>query len=82
MLSRPPNRIPPLRLALLFTIAFLGFSSLPWVRANLRLAGSFWAAVLGLLIFILVLRRTGRALRYEFVPRRVHFRRRSEGIDE
>jgi TPR repeat protein len=77
MPGSPSNRIPPLRLALLFTIALLGFSFLPWVGANLRLAGSFWAAVLGLLVFNLVLRysiaRSGRVLRYEYVPKRVHY---------
>lgn len=71
------NRIPPLRLPLLFTVALCGFSFIPWVRENLRLAASFWAAVAGLLVYIFVLHRkvarSGRVLRYEYVPRRVHY---------
>ena len=71
------NPIPPLWLAF-FPIALLPcFSLIPWVRANPRLAGSFWGAAAGLLLVLLVLRRqvtcTGRVLRYEVVPKPVHY---------
>lgn len=74
---RPPNRIPPLRLAFLLTLLLACFPLFPWVRANLRLAGSFWAAVVGLLMFQFLLRRSvsrsGRVLSYDIVPRPVHY---------
>ena len=38
------GRIPPLRLPLFLIVLFAAFSFLPWVRANPRLAGSFWGA--------------------------------------
>ena len=73
----PPNRIPPLRLAFFLIILLGAFSVVPWVRANPRLAASFWGATAGLLLFLLALRRqvarAGRVLRYEFVPRPVHY---------
>jgi TPR repeat protein len=69
--------IPPLRLALFPIVLLPCFSFLPWVRANPRLAGSFWGAAAGLLLFLLVLRRqvarTGRVLRYDVVPKPVHY---------
>ena len=43
------NPIPPLRLALLLTLLLGCFSFIPWVRANPRLAASFWAAAAALL---------------------------------
>ena len=58
-------------------MALASSSLLPWVRANPRLAGSFWGAAAALLIFLLILywraRRTGRLLTYDVLPRPVHY---------
>ena len=47
------------------------------MRANPRLTGSFWGAAAALLVLLILLRRqvarNGRTLRYEFVPRPVHY---------
>jgi len=71
------NPISPLWLALFPIVLLPCFSLLPWVRANPRLAVSFWIAAAGLLLFLLVLRRqvacAGRVLRYEVVPKPVHY---------
>jgi hypothetical protein len=70
--ERKTNRVAPLRLVLLCTLLFAGFSLLPQIRANLRLAGAFWAASIVLLVFLFRLwrsvSRSGRRLTYEFVP--------------
>lgn len=72
-----PNRIPPLRLAFFLIVLLACFTLLPWVRANLRLAASFWGASAVLAVFLLLLRRrvarTGRMLRYEVAPKPVHY---------
>jgi TPR repeat protein len=64
-------------LALFLILLLTGFSFLPWVSANPRLAGSFWGAAGALLLLLLLLRqqvmRTGRVLRYEILPRPVHY---------
>jgi TPR repeat protein len=69
--------IAPLNLVLIPIAALTGFSFLPWVRANPRLAGSFWAAATALLVFFLILRylasRAGRVLHYDVLPRPVHY---------
>ena len=71
------NQLPPLRLASLLTFALAALSLLPRVHGNLWLAGAFWAAAAVLLALQLVVRsdvgRTGRVLRYEFVPMPVHY---------
>ncbi len=71
------HRVAPLRLVLFPVVLLAGFSLFPWVRANPRLAWSFWGAVGGLLVFLLVLRRqvarARRVLRYDIVPRPVHY---------
>jgi hypothetical protein len=70
-----PNRVPALRLALAGTVLFACFSFLPLVRSNTRLAASFWGATAALALLILVVRHVaaGRVLRYEFLPRPVHY---------
>jgi hypothetical protein len=72
-----PNPIPPLRLAFFLIVLLPGFTLLPWVRDNPRLAASFWVAAAALLVFLLVLRRqvarSRRALCYEVVPKPVHY---------
>src|SRR3954467_6529613 len=83
MVTRPvlqppaPHRVQPLRLALVPIAILAAFSLLPWVRGNPRLAWSIWGAAGALLAFLLVLRRSvtsgGRSLRYEFLPRPVHY---------
>ena len=69
--------IPPLRLAGLTILLFSAFSLLPQALANSRMEASFWGAAGGLLVLFLVLRyrvsRAGRVLRYEVVPRPVHY---------
>jgi hypothetical protein len=73
----PSTRTQPLRIALLPIAILASFSLLPWVRSNPRLAWSIWGAAGVLLAFLLLLRRrvtTGRRmLRYEFLPRPVHY---------
>ena len=75
--SEVRSRVSPLLLPLCGTALLTLFPLLPWVRANARLAGSFWGAAGGLLLFLLVLccqvLRSGRVLRYEFLPRPVHY---------
>src|SRR5689334_19292468 len=71
------RRIPPLALGFCLVAALAGFGLIPWVRANIRLAGSIWGASAGLLIFLFLLRhavaQSGRVLRYRLVPRPVHY---------
>ncbi|MDQ1468588.1 MAG: hypothetical protein QOJ99_68 [Bryobacterales bacterium] len=75
--QKTPTGVPPLRLALTGTAVFACFSLLPLVRSNSRLAGSFWGATAGLLLFTLAVRhlakRQSRTLSYEFLPRPVHY---------
>ena len=71
------GRVPPLALAFGFALALASFGFIPWVRANSRLAGSIWGAACALLVFLLLLgraiARSGRVLRYTYVPRPVHY---------
>jgi Sel1 repeat len=71
------HRLPPLGLAATLTAALAAFSLIPWVRENPRLAGSIWGAVGALLVLAIAVRqraaRAGRVLRYEFLPRPVHY---------
>jgi len=75
--ERKTNRIAPLRLALLCSLFFAGFSLLPQIHGNVRLAGAFWAASIFLFLFLFRLwrsvSRSGRKLTYEFVPVKVHY---------
>jgi Sel1 repeat len=68
---------PALWLPILPPVLLAGFPLIPWIRANLRLAASFWIASGALLVFALLLRgrvgREERVLRLEFVPRPVHY---------
>ena len=71
------EHLPPLALAL-FPLGFLaGLSFLPRISAHPRLAGAFLGATCVLLALYLLLchtvRGTGRQLRYEFVPVKVHY---------
>ncbi len=72
-----PNRVPPLRLAFFGIVIFAAFMLLPLVRSNPRLIGSFAGAAAALLALLLFLRRkaerSGRILRWEFLPRPVHY---------
>ncbi len=72
-----PKRIPPLRLAFFLILLLAGSPLLGWVRANPRLAGSFWAAAAALLLFLFLLRcqvaRSGRVLTYDIIPKPVHY---------
>jgi hypothetical protein len=74
--AQAPGRIPPLRLALALIVLLACCVFLPTVNANPRLVWSVLGAAGSLLVFLFVLSRrvagTGRALRYEFVPRPVH----------
>src|SRR5262245_388253 len=71
------KRISPFTLAGSLIVLLAGFSLIPWVRANPRLAGSIWAAagVLGLLLLALraSVARAGRKLNYVVVPKPVHY---------
>ena len=71
------NRVPPFTLAFGLIVLLAAFPLIPWVRENLRLAGSIWGAAGALLVFLLVLRRqaarAGRVLRYVVIPRPVHY---------
>jgi TPR repeat protein len=77
VLAVAKNRIAPLRLALIPSLLLAGFAFLPWVRANVRLAGSILGAAAGLLLFIVILKRrvarSGRVLHYDVLPRPVHY---------
>jgi TPR repeat protein len=68
---------PPLWLPALSTLIFAGFTLLPRVSANPNLKASFLGAAgflaAGLVVVWWSVARTGRALTYEFVPRRVHW---------
>ncbi len=67
----------PLWLPALLTLIFAGFTLLPRVNGNPNLQISFLGAAVFLLVGLSALWwsavRTGRALTYEFVPRRVHW---------
>src|SRR5690242_6294825 len=69
--------VDALRIAILPIAALSSFPILPWVRENPRLAYSIWGAAAVLLVFLGALWRSaaarGRALRFEFVPRPVHY---------
>ncbi len=71
------NRITPLRLVLCVALLFAVFPFLPRVSSNPRLAWSFWGAEAVLLLFLFWLhrsvKRSGRVLCYEFLPRPVHY---------
>ncbi len=71
------NRIPPLRLAFALTMLLGCFVFLPRVNANPRLEWSILGTTATLLLFLFLLRRqvvrTGRVLRYEFLPKPVHY---------
>jgi Sel1 repeat len=71
------NRLPPLALAFLLTLALGSFSLVPRVSGNLRLAAAFWGVTGALLIVWFLLRRriaaAGRTLSYEFVAVKVHW---------
>jgi TPR repeat protein len=71
------HRVPPLTLACSLAVLLAGFSLIPWVRENLRLAGSFWGASAALVWFAFLLRRqvtrTGRTLRYVAIAKPVHY---------
>ncbi len=70
-------RSSPLWLPALLTLVFAGFTLLPRVNSNPHLKASFLAAAGFLLAGLCALwasaARTGRALTYEFVLRRVHW---------
>jgi TPR repeat protein len=71
------NRIAPLQLVFSLTVLFACFVFLPQVSANERLEWSILGTAGALLIFLLFLRRqvirTARILRYEFLPKPVHY---------
>jgi TPR repeat protein len=73
----PGNRIPPLRLVFALTLLFAAFAFLPDVTPYPRLQWSILGTAAALLVFLVFLRqrvaKTGRALRYEFLPRPVHY---------
>src|SRR5215467_2239904 len=75
----PPPAQPqssPLWLPALSTLVFAAFTLLPRVNSDPKLIRSFVGAgaclAIGLIALWLHARRSGRALTYEFVPRRVH----------
>jgi Sel1 repeat len=73
----PVNKFPPLQLALAATAFFASFAFLPSVAANPRLLWSFLGATTALVAFLLLVRRQvirrGRVLRYDFLPKPVHY---------
>ena len=73
----PRQRLPPLTLASLATLLLAGLTFLPRIRANPRLTASFLAAAAVLFVLQLLARlqvaRSGRQLRYELNPVRVHY---------
>lgn len=72
-----PKQFPPLALAALLTLIFASFTLLPRINENDHLETSFLGAagflLAGLALLWWSVRRTGRTLTYEFVPRRVHW---------
>jgi len=70
-------RLPPLTLASLATLLLAGLTFLPRIRHEPRLTVSVLGAAAVLFVLQLALRlelgRSGRRLRYEFVPMRVHY---------
>lgn len=75
--GQAPGRIPPLRLVLALIVLLACSVFLPAVNANSRFVWSVMGASGSLLVFLFLLSRrvagTGRALRYEFVGRQVHY---------
>jgi hypothetical protein len=74
---RAVERQSPLWFPALLTLIFAGFALFPRVNETPNLTASFWAAA-GLLLAGLCalwwsVRRSGRTLTFEFVPRRVHW---------
>jgi len=71
------NRIPPLQIILGLDLLLACFVFLPVSSAHPRLAWSIGAAAVALLVSLFSLRRqvagTGRVLRYEFLPKPVHY---------
>jgi TPR repeat protein len=71
------NRIPPLSLALFFTLLFACSPILSTIRANPNVPPAIWGAAACLLLFTFFLNRdkarSGRLLHYSFVPRSVHY---------
>jgi hypothetical protein len=71
------NQVPPLRLAFALILLLGCFVFLPGINENPRLTWSFLGAAAALLVFLFFLRRqvvpTGRELRYEFLPKPVHY---------
>ncbi len=69
--------VSPLWLPALLTLIFAGFTLLPRVDTNPNLKASFLGAagflLAGLCALWWTVARTGRTLKYEFVPRRVHW---------
>jgi hypothetical protein len=73
----PPGRRARLEVVVWLALALAGFCFLPRVSGSARLLGAFVAASASLLIFYFVVRRRvrrqGRVLTYQFVPRSVHY---------
>lgn len=71
------NPIRPLRLASAFILVLACFAFVPSVHANSRLEWSVLGAAGSLFIFLFFLQRqvvaAGRKLRYEFLPKPVHY---------
>jgi Sel1 repeat-containing protein len=71
------NRVPPLRLAFALALFLACLVFLPGIKANSRVEWSLLGAAGSLLCFLYFLRRqviqTGRELRYEFLPKPVHY---------
>lgn len=71
------NKVPPLRVAFALTLCLGCFAFFPAVNANPRLMWSILGAALAVLLFLLFLSRqvlrSGRMLRYEFLPKPVHY---------
>jgi hypothetical protein len=75
--SAARQRVPPIGLALGMTAALAAFTLIPWIHQNLRLAASIWGSALALLLLAAAVHRRAaraeRVLRYEFVPKPVHY---------
>jgi len=73
----PTNQIPPLRLAFALILLLGCFVFLPGISENPHLTWSFLGAAASLLVFLFFLRRqvlrARRELRYEFLPKPVHY---------